>query len=181
MGFLLVRRGGAWRRLSPIAGYAFLGGLVRRAIDTPHFFTKKRRHLKEDASAFSLSFRRKSRIFSGEVREILDDIALQHICRGRELLAFFPRKADVARAARRGDRHQRDMVAADTVPCDARREGYTEAGADEFAYRHRAVALEYHMWDKACHAAVEVCDGTKGRACFQRNESRFLKFIQIDR
>ena len=73
------------------------------------------------------------------------------------------------------------MVAADTVPCDARREGYTEAGADEFAYRHRAVALEYHVWDKACHAAVEVCDGTKGRACFQRNESRFLKFIQIDR
>ena len=73
------------------------------------------------------------------------------------------------------------MVAADTMPCDARREGYTEAGADEFAYRHRAVALEYHVWDKACHAAVEVCDGTKGRACFQRNESRFLKFIQIDR
>ena len=72
------------------------GGLVRRAIATPHFFTKKRRHRKEDAFVFFLSFRRKSRIFSGEVREILDDIALQHICRGRELLAFFPRKADVA-------------------------------------------------------------------------------------
>ena len=53
MGFLLVRKGGAWRRLSPIAGYAFLGGLVRRAIATPHFFTKKRRHLKEDAFVFS--------------------------------------------------------------------------------------------------------------------------------
>ena|GEM_PF-5514067 len=54
----------------------FLGGLVRRAIATPHFFTKKRRHRKEDAFVFFLSFRRKSGIFSGEVREILDDIAL---------------------------------------------------------------------------------------------------------
>lgn len=30
-----------------------LGGLVRRAIATPHFFTKKRRHRKEDAFVFS--------------------------------------------------------------------------------------------------------------------------------
>ena len=90
MGFLLVRRGGAWRRLSHMAGYAVYR--IRWAARS----LKKRRHLKEDAFVFFLSFRRKSRIFSGEVREILDDIALQHICRGRELLAFFPRKADVA-------------------------------------------------------------------------------------
>lgn len=129
----------------------------------------------------ALPFRRKSRIFSGEVREILDDIALQHIRRGRELFALFPRKADVARAARRGDRYQRDMVTADTVPCDARREGYTEAGADEFTHCHRAITLEYHVRHESRHAAIEVCDGTKGRTGFQRNESCFLKFIQVYR
>ena len=128
----------------------------------------------------ALPFRRKSRIFSGEVREVLDDIALQHICRGRELLSLFPRKADVARAAWGGNRDQCDMVAADTVPCDTRREGYTKACADEFTHRHRAVTLEHDMRYESRHAAIEVCDGTKGRAGFQRNESRLLKFIQID-
>lgn len=128
-----------------------------------------------------LSFRWKAGVFSGKVCEVVYNVFPEQFSGRREFFSFFPGKADVALAVWGSDGDQSYVVAAYTMPGDSRSERNAKACTDEFSDGHGTVTFKDDMRYESCHAAVKVGDGTKTGTCFQRDESCFFKFVQIDR